>query len=129
MFISREDAIAIFAKWKDESADILAVADSDIRQGPRDLRERSLGWAMKQRVKVSRVSFPGDMEDSTKWAVEFEGPAGSLALSIGSCQFDYADAREAAPDIKEEMDAMSVASLSMHFANGAGFLFYELREP
>ena len=126
MVISLEDAVAILRKWKDESANILVVAESPFRQTLRGIEGLGVRWAMGQHVRVSQVLFSA--EDS-EGIVEFEGPAGNvLSLVIGHCRIVYGDPREASPENRAEAEAMTLSALSIFFPDEEGFHFYELRE-
>ena len=128
MVISLEDALAILNKWKDESANILVVAESPFRQTLRGIEGRGIRWAMDQHVRVSQVSFPVE-ERASKGIVEFAGPAGNfLSLAIGHSRIVYGDPREASPENRAEAEAMTLSVLSIFFPDEEGFHFYELRE-
>ena len=128
MVISLEDALAILRKWKDESTNILVVAESPFRQTLRGIEGLGVRWAIGQHVKVSRV-MPSVEERSSKGIVEFEGSAGNfLSLAIGHCRIVYGDPREASPENRAEAEATTVSALSIFFPDEEGFHFYELRE-
>jgi hypothetical protein len=129
MVISPEEAAAILNKWRDESAQILVVAESPFRRVPRGIEGRGVRWAMGQRVKVSQVLVSGDPRGSGPTIVEFEGLAGNLSLSIRDCPIYYDDTRAASPEIREEAAAATISALSIFFPPDDGFLFYELRQP
>ena len=129
MIISNEEAVAILNKWKDESTNILVVAESPFRQTLRGIEGLGVRWAMGQHVRVSRVSFAVDEGRFVKGTVEFEGNAGNfLSLSIGHCRIVYGDPREASPAHRDEAMATTVSALSIFFPDEEGFHFYELRE-
>ena len=128
MVISLEDAAAILNKWKEESTNILVVAESPFRQTLRGIEGPGVRWAMGQHVRVSQVTFSVD-ERSSKGIVEFEGHAGNfLSLSIGHYRIVYGEAREASPANRDEAMATTASALSIFFPEEEGFHFYELRE-
>lgn len=128
MVISLEDALAILRKWKDESTNILVVAESPFRQMLRGIEGPGVRWAMGQHVRVSQVLFSAE-ERTSEGIVEFEGPAGNfLSLAIGHCRIVYGDPREASPENRAEAEATTVSALSILFPDEEGFHFYELRE-
>lgn len=129
MIISLEDAIAIFKKWKDDSAHILVFAESPYRHAFRDIERSGLTWEMRQHVTVSRVTTSTSAGDSTKAIVEFEGRTSNFSVSIGRCHFEYQDPREADSDIREEAKDVAVSGLFVFFPHKEGFHFYELRAP
>jgi hypothetical protein len=128
MLISLEEAAAILNKWKDESIQILVVAESPFRQFLRGIEGRGVRWAIGQRVKVSQVSASIDPNGAGSAIVDFEGPAGDLSLSIGGCEIHYGDAREAPPEIRKDASAKTASALSIFFPPDDGFLLFELRE-
>lgn len=128
MVISLEDALAVLNKWKNESANILVVAESPFRQILRGIEGPGIRWAMGQHVRVSQVPFSVE-ERASKGIVEFEGPAGNfLSLAIGHCRIVYGDPREASPENRAEAEATTLSALSIFFTDEEGFHFYELRE-
>jgi hypothetical protein len=128
MVISLEEAVAMFNKWKDESADILVAAESPFRQTLRGIDGQGIRWAMRQRVKVSQVSFPAENRPIRRAIIDFEGPAGNLCILLTECFIIYGDPREAAPEDREEAEATSVSALCIFLPEEEGFHFYELRE-
>lgn len=128
MVISLEEAAAMLNKWKDESVQILVVAESPFRQFLRGIEGGGVRWAMSQRVKVSQVSLPADPRGPGLMIVEFEGPAGNLSLSIGGCHIHYEDARQAPPEIREDARTKTISALSILFPPDEGFLLFEMRE-
>jgi hypothetical protein len=128
LVISLQDALAILRKWKDESTNILVVAESPFRQALRGIEGLGGRWAMGQHVRVSRVL--SSMEERTsKGIVEFEGHTGNfLSLAIGHCRIVYGDPRETSPENRAEAEATTVSALSIFFPDEEGFHCYELRE-
>ena len=128
MVISLEEAVGILNKWKDESADILVVAESPFRQTLRGIDGQGVRWAMRQRVKVSQVSFSTESRPIRRAVIDFEGPAGSLCMLLTECFIIYGDPREAVPQDREEAEATTVSALCIFLREEEGFHFYELRE-
>ena len=128
MVISLEEAVGILNKWKDESADILVVAESPFRQTLRGIDGQGVRWAMRQRVKVSQVSFSTESRPIRRAVIDFEGPAGNLCMLLTECFIVYGDPREAAPQDREEAEATTVSALCIFLPEEEGFHFYELRE-
>ena len=128
MVISLDDALAILRKWKDESTNILVVAESPFRQTLRGIEGLGVRWAMGQHVRVSQVLSSVE-ERTSKGVVEFEGHTGNfLSLAIGHCRIVYGDPREASPENRAEAEATTVSALSIFFPDEEGFHFYEVRE-
>ena len=128
MVISLDEAVAILNKWKDESADILVAAESPFRQTLRGIDGQGVRWAMRQRVKVSQVSFSEESRPIRRAIIDFEGPAGNLSMLLTECIIIYGDPREAAPGAREEAEATTVSALCIYLPGEEGFHFYELRE-
>ena len=129
MLISLEDAVAILNKWKDESASIVVASESPFRQALRGIDGLGVRWAMRQRVKVSQISFSGETQRSKRAIVDFNGPGGNLSLFLGDCHIIYGDPREATQENREEAEAKTVSALCIFFPGEEGFHFYELRDP
>jgi hypothetical protein len=128
LVISLQDAVAILNKWKDESSNILVVAESPFRQTVRGIEGLGVRWAMGQHVRVSQVLFSIE-EKASKGIVEFEGHDGNfLRLAIGHCRIVYGDPREASPENRAEAEATTASALSIFFPDEECFHFYELRE-
>src|SRR5215469_6484127 len=128
MVISLEEAVGILNKGKDESADILVVAESPFRQTLRGIDGQGVRWAMRQRVKVSRVWFSAESRPIRQAIIDFEGPAGNLCMLLTDCFIIYGDPREAAPQDREEAETATVSALCIYLPEEEGFHFYELRE-
>ena len=127
MVISLDEAVAILSKWKDESADILVAAESPFRQTLRGIEGQGVRWAMRQRVKVSQLSFSADSHPIRRAIIDFEGPAGNLSVLLTECLIIYRDPREAAPEDRQEAEATTVSALCIFLPEEEGFHFYELR--
>ena len=128
MVISLDEAVAILSKWKDESADILVAAESPFRQTLRGIDGQGVRWAVRQRVKVSQVSFSEESRPIRRAIIDFEGPAGNLSVLLTECLIIYEDPREAGPEDREEAEATTVSALCIFLPEEEGFHFYELRE-
>src|SRR5215472_13211816 len=128
MVISLDEAVAILNKWKDESADILVAAESPFRQTLRGIEGQGVRWAMRQRVKVSQVSFSAEIRPIRRAIIDFEGPAGSLSMLLTECFIIYGDPREAPSEERAEAEATTVSALCIFLPEEEGFHFYELRE-
>jgi len=46
MVLSLADAVAIFKKWKEDSAEILVVIESPFQQSRRGILEQGIDWAL-----------------------------------------------------------------------------------
>jgi hypothetical protein len=46
MVLSLADAVAIFNKWKEDSAEILVVIESPFQQSRRGILEQGIDWAL-----------------------------------------------------------------------------------
>ena len=53
MVLSLLDAVAIFNKWKEDSAEILVVTESPFQQSRRGVVEQSIDWALGLQGRVS----------------------------------------------------------------------------
>ena len=123
MTISLEETLALLNKWKEEAALLAVAGESPFRDMLRGIEGHGVRWTMSQAVRVSRI-------ETERGFVEFEGPVGNLSLSLKSCRrFFYEDYRNAPRDQREAAEALTVSVLSIFFANGEGFLMYEMREP
>jgi hypothetical protein len=129
MVLSLEDAVAVLSKWKEDSANVLVVSESPFQQSRRGILERGIDWAISLQGNVSKVSVNPDTKGKKAATVVFEGPSGTLTLSIGGCAFVYEEPREAKPVVREEAESTTVSALSVFFPSSEVFVFYELREP
>ena len=127
MVISVEEAVAVLNKWKDGSAEILVAAESPFRQTLRGIDGQGVRWAVRQRVKVSQVSFSEESRPIRRAIIDFEGPAGNLSVLLTECLIIYGDPREAGPEDREEAEATTVSALCIFLPEEEGFHFYELR--
>jgi hypothetical protein len=129
MVLSLADAVAIFNKWKDDSAEVLVVTESPFQQSRRGVLEQSIDWALGLQGRVAEVSIEPNMKGKKAGAVVLEAPAGNLSLSIGLCTFVYEEPQEAKPVVRAEAASTTVSALSVFYPSNEVFVFYELREP
>ena len=129
MVLSLADAVAIFNKWKEDSAEVLVVTESPFQQSRRGVLEQSIDWALGLQGRVSQVSIELNMKGKKAATVVLEAPAGNLSLSIGLCTFVYEEPKEAKPVVRAEAESTTVSALSVFFPSNEVFVFYELREP
>jgi hypothetical protein len=129
MVLSLQETIAMFRRWKDESAEILVVSESPFQQSRRGLLEQGIDWALGMQGRVSKVSFDANAKGKKAGTVSLEATGGSLSLSIGGCAFVYEEPREAKKDVREEAETATMSALSVFFPSNEVFVFYELREP
>lgn len=129
MVLSLADAVAIFNKWKEDSAEVLVVTESPFQQSRRGVLEHSIDWALGLQGRVSEVSIEPNMKGKKAGTVVLEAPAGNLSLSIGLCTFVYEEPQEAKPVVRAEAESTTVSALSVFFPSNEVFVFYELREP
>jgi hypothetical protein len=78
MVVSLANAVAIFNKWKDDSAEILVVSESPFQQSRRGVLEQSIDWALGMQGGVSEVSIDPNIKGTKAGAVVLEAPAGKL---------------------------------------------------
>jgi hypothetical protein len=102
MVLSLADAVAIFNKWKDDSAEVLVVTESPFQQSRRGVLEQSIDWALGLQGRVAEVSIEPNMKGKKAGTVVLEAPAGNLSLSIGLCTFVYEEPQEAKPVVRAE---------------------------
>jgi hypothetical protein len=129
MVLSLADAVAIFNKWKEDSAEILVVIESPFQQSRRGVLEQSIDWALGLQGQVSEVSIDPTKKGKKAGTVALHAPAGNLSLSIGLCTFVYEEPREAKPVVRAEAEDTTVSALSVFFPSNEVFVFCELREP
>ena len=123
MTISLEETLALLNKWKEESALLAVAGESPFRDALRGIEDRGVRWTMSQSVRVSRI-------ETKDRFVEFEGPTGSLSLSLKRCRgFLYEDHRNAPVENREAAEALTLSALSIFFPTDEAFLVYELQEP
>ena len=129
MVLSLADAVAIFNKWKEDSAEVLVVTESPFQQSRRGVLEQSIDWALGLQGRVAEVSIEPNMKGKKAGAVVLEAPAGNLSLSIGLCTFVYEEPQEAKRVVRAEAASTTVSALSVFYPSNEVFVFYELREP
>ena len=57
MVLSLADAVAIFNKWKEDSAEILVVIESPFQQSRRGILEQGVDWALGLQGQMSEASI------------------------------------------------------------------------
>ena len=129
MVLSLADAVAIFNKWKEDSAEILVVIESPFQQSRRGILEQGIDWALGLQGHVSESSIDPTKKGKKAGTVVLQAPTGNLSLSIGLCTFVYEEPREAKPVVRAEAEDTTVSALSLFFPSNEVFVFYELREP
>jgi hypothetical protein len=129
MVLSLADAVAIFNKWKEDSAEILVVIESPFQQSRRGVLEQSIDWALGLQGQMSEASIDPIKKGKKAGTVMLQAPTGNLSLSIGLCTFVYEEPREAKPIVRAEAEDTTVSALSVFFPSNEVFVFYELREP
>jgi hypothetical protein len=129
MVLSLADAVAIFNKWKEDSAEVLVVIESPFQQSRRGILEQGIDWALGLQGQVSEASIDPTKKGRKSGTVVLQAPAGNLSLSIGLCTFVYEEPREAKPVVRAEAEDTTVSALSVFFPSNEVFVFYELREP
>ena len=131
MVLSLADAVAIFNKWKEDSAEVLVVTESPFQQSRRGVLEQSIDWGLgpvRQRVGgLNRDQH--ERKGKKAGTVVLEAPAGNLSLSIGLCTFVYEEPKEAKSVVRAEAESTTVSAPSVFFPSNEVFVFYELREP
>ena len=129
MILSLADAVAIFNKWKEDSAEILVVIESPFQQSRRGILEQGIDWALGLQGQMSEASIDPIKKGKKAGTVMLQPPTGNLSLSIGLCTFVYEEPREAKPVVRAEAESTTVSALSVFFPSNEVFVFYELREP
>ncbi len=129
MVLSLADAVAIFNKWKEDSAEILVVIESPFQQSRRGILEQGIDWALGLQGQMSEASIDPIKKGKKAGIVMLQAPTGNLSLSIGLCTFVYEEPREAKPVVRAEAEDTTVSALSVFFPSNEVFVFYELREP
>ena len=129
MVLSLADAVAIFNKWKEDSAEILVVIESPFQQSRRGVLEQSIDWALGLQGQMSEASIDPIKKGKKAGTVMLQAPTGNLSLSIGLCTFVYEEPKEAKPVVRADAESTTVSALSVFFPSNEVFVFYELREP
>jgi len=129
MVPSLADAVAIFKKWREDSAEILVVSESPFQQSRRGLLEHSIDWTLSMQGKIAEATIDPSKKGKKAARVVLQATGGNLSLSIGHCAFLYEEPREAKPDVRPEAESVTVSALSVFFPSNEVFVFYELREP
>ena len=71
MVLSLADAVAIFNKWKGDSAEVLVVTESPFQQSRRGVLEQSIDWALGLQGRVSQGPFEPNMKGKKAGTVCF----------------------------------------------------------
>ena len=129
MVPSLADAVAIFSKWKEDSAEVLVVSESPFQQSRRGVLDQSIDWTLGMQGKIAEVTIDASIKGKEAATLVFAATGGNLALSIGHCAFVYEEPREAKPDVRTEAESATISALSVFFPSNEVFVFYELREP
>jgi len=82
MVLSLADAVAIFNKWKEDSAEILVVIESPFQQSRRGILEQGIDWALGLQGQVSEASIDPTKKGKKAGTVVLQAPTGNLSLSI-----------------------------------------------
>jgi hypothetical protein len=115
MVLSLADAVAIFNKWKEDSAEILVVIESPFQQSRRGILEQGIDWALGLQGQMSEASIDPIKKGKKAGTVMLQAPTGNLSLSIGLCTFVYEEPREAKPVVRAEAESTTVSALSVFF--------------
>jgi len=128
VYLSLEEAVAIFRKWKNESASVLILGQNSSSLGLRRVHEGGVDWNMGLRGTVSQVSVCQGTLSPKAGKVVFESPAGNLSLSMDSCAFSYDQPCEGPPFLRREDQFTGVSCLFIFFPSNEEFVVYELQE-
>ena len=123
------DAVTIFSKWKEDSAEILVVSESPFQQSRRGVLEQSVDWSLGMQGKITEATIDASIKGKKSARVVLATTSGNLSLNIGICAFVYQEPREAKPDVRTEAESATLSALSVFFPSNEVFVFYELREP
>ena len=115
--LSLTKAVALFSKWKDESAQILAVCESPLQQQQGIITTGLQG-------KVANVSLNQNIGKKSATVV-FETPAGTLSIPIGNCSFAYKEAKQPKPG-QGSADSPAASELAVFFPSKDVFVFHKL---
>jgi hypothetical protein len=128
MVLSLADAVAIFNKWKEDSAEILVVIESPFQQSRAPSLSKGLTglWGCKARCRRPK-SIPPKRERRLAQLSCKRRPK-SLA-EYWSLHFCVREPREAKPLVRAEAEDTTVPALSVFFPSDGVLIFYELREP
>ena len=129
MVPSLADAVTIFSKWKEDSAEILVVSESPFQQSRRGVLEQTVDWSLGMQGKITEATIDAGIKGNKSGRVVLATTSGNLSLNIGICAFVYQEPREAKPDVRAEAELATLSALSVFFPSNEVFVFYELREP
>ena len=62
MVPSLADAVAIFSKWREDSAEVLVVSESPFQQSRRGVLEQSIDWKLGMQGKIVEVRIDGSIK-------------------------------------------------------------------
>jgi len=108
MVLSLADAVAIFNKWKEDSAEILVVIESPFQQSRRGILEQGIDWALGLQGQMSEASIDPIKKGKKAGTVYVTSADRNLSLSIGLCTFVYEEPREAKPVVRAEAESTTV---------------------
>jgi hypothetical protein len=80
MVLSLADAVAIFNKWKEDSAEVLVVIESPFQQSRRGILEQGIDWALGLQGQVSEASIDPTKKGKKAGTVVLQAPTGNLSL-------------------------------------------------
>jgi hypothetical protein len=123
------DAVTIFSKWKEDSAEILVVSESPFQQSRRGVLEQTVDWSLGMQGNITEATIDASIKGNKSARVVLATTSGNLSLNIGICAFVYQEPREAKPDVRAEAEFGTLSALSVFFPSNEVFVFYELREP
>jgi len=129
MVPSLADAVTIFSKWKEDSAEVLVVCESPFQQSRRGVIQQSVDWSLGMQGKITEATIDASTKGSKSARVVLATTSGNLSLNIGICAFVYQEPREAKPEVRAEAESATLSALSVFFPSNEVFVFYELHEP
>jgi len=95
MVLSLANAVALFNKWKDDSAEVLVVSESPFQQSRRGVLEQGIDWAFGLQGQLSEASIDPNKEGKKAGTVVLEAPARKSLAEYWSLRFVYEEPREA----------------------------------
>ena len=129
MVLSLADAVAIFNKWKEDSAEILVVVESPFQQSRRGILEQGIDWALGLQGHVSEASIDATKKGKKAGAVVLQAPTGNLSLSLVFALLYTKNHGKRSQLCEQKLRIRQVSALSVFFPSNEVFVFYELREP
>ena len=128
LYLSREEAIAMLNKWRDERAPVFVFGQNVFQPGLRSVHESGVDWNISLCGTIAQVSAPPPTASPGACKVMFEGPEGNLSLLINACAFSYSEPYEKPPFVKPDPRFKTLSCLSLLFPTNEVFAVYELRE-